>query len=51
MQITIGGNMLNLDTGTTRLILQTQYALSKMIGEFASLQTVRGQVVATPSDF
>jgi len=31
--------------------LQTQYALSKMIGEFASLQTVRGQVVATPSDF
>lgn len=31
--------------------LQAQYALSKMIGEFASLQTVRGQVVATPSDF
>ena len=31
--------------------LQTQYALSKMIGEFASLQTVKGQVAATPSDF
>ena len=31
--------------------LQAQYALSKMIGEFASLQTVTGRVVATPSDF
>ncbi len=41
MQITTGGNMLNFGywDDKTQYPLQAQYRLSKMIGEFASLQT------------
>jgi cyclopropane fatty-acyl-phospholipid synthase-like methyltransferase len=41
MQITTGGNMLNFGywDDRTKYPLQAQYRLSKMIGEFASLQT------------
>jgi cyclopropane fatty-acyl-phospholipid synthase-like methyltransferase len=41
MQITTGGNMLNFGywDDSTKYPLQAQYRLSKMIGEFASLQT------------
>jgi len=43
MQITTGGNMLNFGywDDKTKNPLQAQYALSTMIGEFASLQTAR----------
>jgi cyclopropane fatty-acyl-phospholipid synthase-like methyltransferase len=43
MQITTGGNMLNFGywDGKTQNPLHAQYTLSKMIGEFASLQTAR----------
>ena len=43
MQITTGGNMLNFGywDDKTQNPLQAQYTLSKMIGEFASLQTAR----------
>lgn len=43
MQITTGGNMLNFGywDDKTQNPLHAQYTLSKMIGEFASLQTAR----------
>ena len=46
MQITTGGNMLNFGywDDKTQNPLQAQYTLSKMIGEFASLQTARSLV-------
>ncbi|MGB0029524.1 MAG: methyltransferase domain-containing protein [Nitrososphaeraceae archaeon] len=46
MQITTGGNMLNFGywDDKTQKPLQAQYTLSKMIGEFASLQTARSLV-------